>query len=286
MKAKMSEPRFAFGRNWGRFAELVTESRIRFAMDSLHEAVGDLHGKTFLDVGCGSGIHSLAAARLGAKRVHSFDYDPECVKCTKQLRSRFGLDSQWTVEAGSALDADYVRSLGRFDVVYSWGVLHSTGDLWRALALVAEPAANLLVIAVYNDQGLQSRMWAAIKLFYNKAGLIGRAAIEAFAFIMIWGRHALANIVRLRPMQTFRTWSNYQVARGMSPWIDLRDWAGGYPFEVSRPKDVVAFYKARGYCLQHSKLAGSGHGCNEYVFQRINESIPSGSAPAIECCPS
>ena len=267
----MGEPRFEFGQNWKRFAESITESQILCAIDSLQQVVGNLHGKTFLDIGCGSGIHSLAAVRLGATRVHSFDYDPKSVECAQRLKAGMAPDSRWTIDVGSALDTNYLSSLGTFDVVYAWGALHHTGDLWTALALAAECTNELLVISVYNDQGLQSRIWAVIKRRYNQYGAVRRTAIEAATFILIWGRHAVANIVRLHPLQTLRTWRSYALTRGMSPWVDLRDWAGGYPFEVARPDAVVGFYEARGFCLKSSKLAGKGHGCNEYVFGRVIE---------------
>src|ERR1039457_7334460 len=113
--------RFAFGENWRRFLAILDEPRIAKAEESLRGMldVANLTGKTFLDIGCGSGLFSLAARRLGA-RVHSFDYDPQSVACSTELRRRyFPDDSRWTVEAGSALDAEYLRSLGKFDLVYS-----------------------------------------------------------------------------------------------------------------------------------------------------------------------
>ncbi|HWC76414.1 MAG TPA: class I SAM-dependent methyltransferase, partial [Blastocatellia bacterium] len=145
--------RFAFGQNWARYLEGLDESRIQDAETSLKEMleVEDLQGKSFLDIGSGSGLFSLAARRLGA-RVHSLDYDPQSVACTSELRRRyFPGDSSWTVEEGSTLDREYLNSLGSFDVVYSWGVLHHTGRMWEALdnALVPVKPGGRLFVAIY-----------------------------------------------------------------------------------------------------------------------------------------
>src|SRR5258705_4708310 len=123
--------RFEFGRNWARFLVLLEDSSIVRAEESLREMleIDSLEGKTFLDAGSGSGLFSLAARRLGAK-VHSFDYDPHSVACTQELRRRyFSGDADWQVETGSVLDKEYLAGLGTFDVVYSWGVLHHTGQM-------------------------------------------------------------------------------------------------------------------------------------------------------------
>ena len=174
--------RFAFGKNWLSFIETVDEARIASARDSLLAAlrVPALAGRTFLDVGCGSGLFSLAASRLGA-RVRSFDYDRESVAATTELRRRFAPDSDWAIEQGSILDPRFTADLGRFDVVYSWGVLHHTGDLWRALnatcALVAP--GGMLHLSVYNDQGLASRVWRRVKRRYNTSGELTRALLVA-----------------------------------------------------------------------------------------------------------
>ena len=52
----------------------------------------------------------------------------------------------------------------------------------------------------------------------------------------------------------------------MSPWRDVVDWVGGYPFEVARPEQVVDFCRGRGFELRNLKTCGGGHGCNEFVF--------------------
>src|SRR5438132_186245 len=113
------DKRFAFGRNWREFSERhLSEERIEIAKRQMLEflGVGHLEGKTFLDIGCGSGIHSLSALRAGASRIVSFDYDPEAVATTALMKLQAGNPARWTVMHGSAIDPDYMRSLGQFDV--------------------------------------------------------------------------------------------------------------------------------------------------------------------------
>lgn len=260
------EPRFRFGRNWLRFSRHIDEERIVAAEESLRTMLGvtDLRRRTFLDVGCGSGLFSLAARRLGAT-VTSFDYDPDSVQCTSGLRAAFGCDdSGWTVTAGSVLDDAWLRTLGHFDVVYAWGVLHHTGDMWRALDHTTGRVADggALFISLYNDQGLSSRIWRRVKRRYNRlpGGLRFLVLLPAAAFV--WGRTALADLLHGRPFASFRQGKK----RGMSRWHDLVDWVGGYPFEVAAPDAVFDFCSARGFTL--ARLVTSRGGCNQFVFRR------------------
>lgn len=133
----------------------MDDERIAQAEKSLTDKLGDLSRLRFIDVGSGSGLLSLAGRNLGAEVV-SFDYDPQSFACAQELRRRYRPDDpDWRIEQGSVLDADYMKSLGEFEVVYSWGVLHHTGDMWEALERVGwmTTRGGRLLIALYNDQG-------------------------------------------------------------------------------------------------------------------------------------
>jgi 2-polyprenyl-6-hydroxyphenyl methylase/3-demethylubiquinone-9 3-methyltransferase len=263
--------RFEFGANWARFLRLVDDARIAQAEASLRDMleVEHLTGRTFLDAGSGSGLFSLAARRLGAT-VTSFDFDPQSVACTRELRRRhYADDPDWQVVEGSVLDASFMHSLGQFDVVYSWGVLHHTGDQWRAINLVqgcARPGSRLF-IALYNDQGLKSRVWARLKRVYC-SGVAGRLAVTVLCVPYFVVHQLLSDVLRARnPLAHYR---EYRANRGMSVVRDWVDWLGGYPFEVSRPTAVFDFFRARGFRLDRLLTTG-GSGCNEYVFTRESQ---------------
>lgn len=265
---RAGEPRFPFGRNWRAFLEILDDDRIHEAELSLRRLLGvsRLEGCGFLDVGCGSGLFSLAARRLGA-RVVSFDYDPDSVACAEALRERYlPGDEGWTIARGSALDSPYLASLGRFELVYAWGVLHHTGDLWRAVDLVADRVADggRLALALYNDQGVISRIWRGVKRIYVAGGL-GRALVLAL-FVPLFVAYGLAaDLVRLRDPR--RRYAVYRRNRGMSIVHDWIDWLGGYPFEVARPGEVVEALRQKGFRLALLRPT-RGWGNNELVFVR------------------
>lgn len=261
--------RFGFGENWRLFLECLDERRINTAAESLLQMlkIDTLEGKTFLDIGCGSGLFSLAARRLGAT-VLSFDYDQESVACALYLRSRFfPEDDQWKVVCGSALDEKFMLSIGKHDVVYSWGVLHHTGDMWSALKYASIPVAagGFLFVAIYNDQGWGSAAWKTVKKMYCVAPAPIKWLILIFAFCRLWGPTIVRDTARGRP---FSAWNSYMSVRGMNPWRDVVDWVGGYPFEVAKPEEIVKFFGDLGFTILNTRTVGSGSGCNEFVLKK------------------
>lgn len=267
--------RFEFGKNWSAFLAHLDEERILKAEKSLRVMleVEALEGKTFLDIGSGSGLFSLAARRLGAK-VHSFDFDSNSYACTKELKRRFfDGDENWTVEQGSALDKKYVESLGKFDIVYSWGVLHHTGEMWKGLenAEIAVADGGKLFIAIYNDTGSQAGRWKWIKKTYCKLPNLLKAPFAVLAILPDEAKRLINFTIKGKPFGYINYWKNYRNDRGMNRWHDIVDWVGGYPYEVAAPDEIFEFYKAKGYSLTKLKTGGVGLGCNEFVFEKVKK---------------
>ncbi len=260
--------RFSFGENWQAFLSVLNDDRIKTAETALRRMLGvdSLTGKTFLDIGSGSGICSLAAKRMGAT-VYSFDYDPQSVACTQELKRRyFSDDAHWTISEGSALDKEWLATLGKWDIVYSWGVLHHTGDMWTALNYAGKLVKDggTLFIAIYNDQGKTSKRWKQVKKRYVQGGWLTRKFLFAIYFVHFFWAMFLADLIKHGNM--FYRWNKYYEDRGMSRIYDLKDWLGGYPFEVAKPEEIIDFYLQRGFRLTKLTTCGGALGCNQFVF--------------------
>lgn len=257
--------RFEFGKNWKAFLTTLNNERIDVAVQSLKDMleVESLEGKTFLDIGSGSGLFSLAAKKLGAK-VHSLDFDPNSVACTTELKSRFFKDDiNWTIEEASALDTEHITSLGQFDVVYSWGVLHHTGNMYLALdnADIPVKKGGLLFIAIYNDEGKKSKIWTKIKETYC-SGTFGRLFILSIFLPYYLLRGIVEDLIRFK--NPYKRYKNYKQERGMQKMYDWYDWLGGLPFEVAAVEKLFLLYRDKGYVLQNF----SASGMNQLVFQK------------------
>jgi 2-polyprenyl-6-hydroxyphenyl methylase/3-demethylubiquinone-9 3-methyltransferase len=268
--------RFPFGKNWQRFLDVLNEEHITESIKALSGFLGkdSLHEMQFLDIGSGSGLHSLAARRMGAV-VYSFDYDPDSVGCTLELKQRFfPEDEQWAVQQGSALDRTYIQSLGVFDICYAWGVLHHTGALWQALYNTQLPLkeGGLLFIAVYNDQGLISEIWHIVKRIYC-SGPVGRALMALIFYPLFWLGGVLIDLFHLRnPGTRYKEHKRY---RGMSLVHDWKDWLGGYPYQPARPQEIISYFQNLDLELLRFEPTGHGFGNNQYLFRKKNPGTTS-----------
>jgi 2-polyprenyl-6-hydroxyphenyl methylase/3-demethylubiquinone-9 3-methyltransferase len=252
---------FDFGRNWRDFLDHTDlDAGVRAMEQSLRDFLGEEHvrGANFLDIGCGTGLASLAAMRLGAATVTSIDVSEASVRCAEEVRARFGYaPERWHVRRGSVLDRAFVETLPLSDVVYAWGVLHHTGNM----ALAFEHTCSRVIVggifhtAIYN-RTWASPAWAVVKRVYNGRGPFGRFVLHGSFFF--W--NALARAVGFK--------HPFKRERGMSVWYDAIDWLGGYPYEYASHDEVVAMVNRYGrYTLVKSRR-DAGFGCNEFVFRR------------------
>jgi SAM-dependent methyltransferase len=265
------EIRFKFGQNWAKFSNNLSMEQQLTANQSLIDIFGKngLTEKSFLDIGSGSGIFTKAALQLGTSKVVAFDYDLTSVITTQKniekIIGKANLDVK--VIQGDILNSKLVNELGQFDIVYSWGVLHHTGQMWEAIFNATKFVApgGKILIAIYNDQGWRSSVWKIIKKTYVSIPDCLKFVILIPCFVRLWLPTILRDAIHLKPL---KSWKTYSSRRGMSPWNDVVDWVGGYPFEVASPEAVVEFMEKLGFILKSSRVIQKGLGCNEFLFDK------------------
>jgi len=272
MGARMlREERFGFGKNWKNFVEKnFSDERVKVSQDRLLEFLHlpDLRGLSVLDIGCGSGLHSYAALRAGAKSVHGFDYDERSVEASRFVHAQAGAPANWTIQQGSVLDEIFMRSLGTFDVVYSWGVLHHTGDVWKAIrnASLAVKEGGYFYIALYSSDVQKppytAEFWLDVKRDYLKSSWVGKRRWEWWYIYNLMIERDLKKLPEF-----FERRAKYKENRGMELMTDIRDWLGGWPMEFCRDNDVKQFCEAElGFKLVN--IDAGKHANTEFLFRR------------------
>jgi 2-polyprenyl-6-hydroxyphenyl methylase/3-demethylubiquinone-9 3-methyltransferase len=262
------EVRFEFGKNWQSYAQGIDEEKISEAvrrMRSLCDPL-ELSGKTFLDIGCGSGLHSLAAVRLGVTAVRSVDLDEHSVATTRAVLGRYSPGAGCLVEHRSVFDLTPERD-GQYDVVYSWGVLHHTGAMNQAILQACRMVkpGGALVLALYGKTRWCG-VWTRIKRWYVQADDEAKARAERW-YVRLFGVYML-----LRGKLLSTHIRNYQKKRGMDFYHDVKDWMGGYPYESILPTELDALVLPQGFRLVKAKVKRRsglfGSGCDEFVYEK------------------
>lgn len=268
--------RFGFGRNWLDYQTSIDKERILGARRDIEQWLGrtSLDGLRVLDIGSGSGLHSFCMHAMGARELVSFDYDNDSVAATREFHSRAGAPASWTVTQGSVLDAEFIASLGTFDLVYSWGVLHHTGQMWQAItnAMTRVAKDGMFFISIY-AKGPAFAADLDLKQRYHRASLSAKRKME---FDWIGGQYEL----RARNGVAPDGWWTEGRERGMDAYYDLVDWLGGLPYEVATVPELVTALRIAGIeTLRFRECAGDG-GCHILVAQRRSfEAIAARAIP-------
>lgn len=250
---------FNFGKNWLNYSKTVRDKDLEIMKESLIDLIGleNIENKTFLDIGCGSGLFAIAAKKLGAKKVLGIDILSDSIKSSEENKKRFDVQDIEFKQL-SILD-DQIETLKKFDVVYAWGSLHHTGEMRKAIENSSYFVKDdgLFVLAIYNKHWT-SLIWKRIKYFYNiSPKFIRLIMIFAFYYIIATAKFL---VTRKNP---------FQKKRGMSFYYDIVDWLGGYPYEYASKDEIVDFVSNREFRLIKFSKASVPTGCNEFVFKKI-----------------
>jgi 2-polyprenyl-6-hydroxyphenyl methylase/3-demethylubiquinone-9 3-methyltransferase len=266
LKNKIDGISFSFGENWKKYLKSLTIEKVQIAKQSLKDYLGNIKGKTCIDIGSGSGLFSYSMYALGAKEVTSIDIDSFSVQCANYLKSKVKNPERWNIYQGSILDKIFISQIGKYDIVYSWGVLHHTGNIWEAIKNAASLVNDngVFFLAIYNKTK-SSRFWLKVKKIYNLSPKIGKKLMNFLLFSVMYFILPLLSLKN--PLIKLK---NYKKKRGMDPMTDVKDWLGGYPFEVATFDELIDFIKKLNpnfELVKYNKVTSDAN--NELVFKNV-----------------
>ena len=260
---------FSFGKNWQNFLKTVTPAKLEIAKKSIIDFTGtaNFNEKSVIDIGSGSGIFSHCIHEMGCEKLVSVDVDPFSVKCTEFMHTQASEPNNWEVLHESILNKKFIENSDRYDLVYSWGVLHHTGAMWDAISNAAQLVKpnGIFYIALYNKVTgvFGSKFWLRLKLMHNRFPLIGKYVMEPIYMFTFFTTSILKG---RNPIKIIR---DYNEKRGMNWRRDITDWFGGYPYEYASIEEVFTFMKTNfpTYTLNNIKST-NGLGNNWFLFKR------------------
>lgn len=263
---------YEFGKNWQDYSRVITEAELECSIRSLNQMLGSVgvENKSILDIGCGSGLHAIAMIRLGAQHVSGVDIDVNSVATAREVCRKFDLETKADFEQASVFELPS-RHQSAYDIVYSWGVLHHTGSMWKALdcALACVKPGGYFAFALYERTSLCG-FWRMEKRTYTALPRILRYPLEwlymtaHFIYLLLCTRRWPLNV-----------YAEYRHTRGMRFYYDVRDWLGGYPYESVSPAEVIAFARRNDLEVISAPEANKpmprgllGSGCLEFVLRK------------------
>lgn len=250
---------FNFGENWLKYSEMIGETEIKEAEESLKTFFENenIEGKKFLDIGCGSGLFSIAAKNLYKGKVVGIDISDESIKSSILNKNKILPNEDIEFKKISVLGDDF-KDLGTFDVVYSWGVLHHTGNMYKAIenSMNAVAGGGILSIAIYNKHW-SSFFWKQIKYLYNISPQIGKNLLICIFYPII---------LSVKFLVTFE--NPLKMRRGMIFYYNIVDWLGGYPYEYASKEEIKSFVENKGFKLVKFTNPKVPISCNEYMFKK------------------
>ncbi len=216
------------------------------------EGVG---GRRVLDAGSGSGMVSVAFALLGAD-VTGVDITDQCVQNGYKNANRFNVDCRFLKRNLISLDLEDEK----FDIIYSWGVLHHTEDAkasFRSLAKHLKSNGDM-IIAVYLKTGI-SRFWNFSRIFYQKAP-------EKFKSIFLEGGSRILDFVDIFNRLLLK--KQRYMMRGTDNYEIINDWFGVPHRTFHTYEEVFRWFEENGMdCVLVNPATGRFKSTSNFVVR-------------------
>ncbi|HHH82330.1 MAG TPA: 50S ribosomal protein L11 methyltransferase [Chloroflexi bacterium] len=139
------DPGMAFGTG--------THPTTRLCLEAMEQVLRP--GSAVADLGCGSGILSIAALRLGARHVLALDIDPAAVQATRENARRNHIEKGLTIELGGleTLLTRHPQPQPGVDLLLANILAKTLIDLLeRGLAMAIRPAGHAILSGILAEQ--------------------------------------------------------------------------------------------------------------------------------------